>query len=57
MEVPLPLDFFRKKNSGMYIVFVVRLNDTVLASTADQLVSDNLVMLLLSKILLLILFQ
>ena len=42
---------------GMYIVFIVRLNDTVLAFTADRLVSDNLFMLLLSNILLLILFQ
>ena len=26
----------------MYIVFIVSLNDTVLASTADRLISDNL---------------
>ena len=52
------LRFFEEKNnSGMYIVFIVRLNNTVLASTADRLISDNLFMLLLSNILLLILFQ
>ena len=46
--------FERAKNSGMNIVFIVRLDDTVLASTAYRLVSDNLFMLLLSNILLLI---
>ena len=53
------LRFFEgEKNSGMYIVFIVRLNNTVLASTADRLaITDNLFMLLLSNILLLILFQ
>ena len=55
MEAPFLLDFLSKKNSGMYIVFA-RLNDTVFASTADRLLSNNLFMLLLSKILL-ILFQ
>ena len=34
--------FFEGKNSGMYIVFIVRLNNTVLASFEDRLVSDNL---------------
>ena len=44
-EALLPVDFLRKKNSGMYIAFIVRLNDRVFASTADRLVSDNLFLL------------
>ena len=44
-EAPLPLDFLTKKISGMYIIFIIRLNNTVLASFADRLVF----MLLLSR--------